>query len=66
MSVRINIELEIDGEAEVAMRAIDALLDQGVIQEAIELQVAKDGGRPTHVSHACSVWVLPKRIGRVG
>lgn len=53
---RINIELTVDGEAEVAMRAIDKLLDQGIIQDEIELQVAKDGERPLVVIHACSVW----------
>lgn len=63
---RVNIELTVDCDAEVAMRAIDALLDQGVIQEAIELQVAKDGERPMHVTSACSVWKVPQRPSSIG
>ena len=61
---RINIELTIDGDAEHAYRAIDHLLDAGVIQDAIDA-VRVEGSRPVRVTGAIAVQVIiPRALHR--
>ena len=77
---RVNIELTIEGDPEDAFRAIDHLLDHGVIQGAID-EVRIDGSKPVRVRDAVAVWVtrpvalrmeaevsndLPPKSGEIG